>query len=404
MATSRTASSENDSGPAAHGESAGRDGFNAFRQTDYFPNLDGLRGLAILLVLFHHVPHLHEGWLEVLQLNGRYGVSLFFVISGFLICTLLLRERRTNGRIAIGKFFGRRAVRLLPLYYAVLLVQAVLVFGLKQYTPENQALFVEKLPSYLFYYSNWLATATQGPFFCAWSLAVEEQFYVGFALLLLVVPTRGVIALFAAALAVKLAVYEYFGSVDADSTLWRIVFSYQEPILWGVLLAFAFEHRPTFERLAPRLRWSQTLPIAAVAVTAWLVLHPKETSSTWDAALLYLGITVIVGSMALRLPAGPLGCGLLVHVGRISYGIYLLHMLVISAVKKIPGGDQTFVCFAVATPLSIVAATVSYRYFEQPLIRRFRRRLLAQPQPTIAPPIAPSAPVPVLPVPTTTSQ
>ena len=140
--------------------------FDAFRAQSYFDALDGLRAISILLVLFHHVPRYPvQHFLHTLQENGRYGVAFFFVISGFLICTLFLREEQKTGRIDLWKFYGRRALRLLPLYYVALCLQAVLVFGLRQYTPENQALFVEKLPAYLFYYSNWLATATQGPFF-----------------------------------------------------------------------------------------------------------------------------------------------------------------------------------------------------------------------------------------------
>src|SRR5204863_8282969 len=110
--------------------------------------------------------------------------SFFFVISGFLICTLFLRDERKTGKIDLWKFYGRRALRLLPLYYAALLLQAVMVYALKQYTPENQDMLRVILPAYLLYYSNWLASATQGPSFCAWSLAVAEQFDLGFGVLL----------------------------------------------------------------------------------------------------------------------------------------------------------------------------------------------------------------------------
>src|SRR5207247_11158705 len=98
---------------------------------------------------------------RMLEEDGRYGVAFFFVISGFLICTLFLREEEKTGKIDLWKFYGRRALRLLPLYYAALSLQAILVFALKQYTPENQALFVEKMPAYLFYYSNWLARSEE---------------------------------------------------------------------------------------------------------------------------------------------------------------------------------------------------------------------------------------------------
>ena len=84
-----------------------------FRANAYFGGLDLLCGLSILLVILHHVPDVAEDSpLAILQSNGRYGVSLFFVISGFLIATLLLRELRTAGSISLKNFYARRTLRL----------------------------------------------------------------------------------------------------------------------------------------------------------------------------------------------------------------------------------------------------------------------------------------------------
>src|SRR5262245_51987988 len=186
--------------------------YESYQHRSYFSALDGLRGLSILLVLLHHATRF-PGYplLQTLQENGRYGVAFFFAISGFLICTLFLHEESKTGRIDLWKFYGRRTLRLLPLYYAVLLFQVILVFSLHEYSLANQQLFSDKLSSYIFYYSNWLPTSTQGPFFCAWSLAVEEQFYLVFGLLLFCVSHRAVVGLALAALFVKAIVYQLFG-------------------------------------------------------------------------------------------------------------------------------------------------------------------------------------------------
>jgi peptidoglycan/LPS O-acetylase OafA/YrhL len=350
-------------------------GFDAFRASSYFSALDGLRAISILMVLLHHVPKLPSGPLHTLQENGRYGVAFFFVISGFLICTLFLREEDKTGRIALGKFYGRRALRLLPLYYAALALQTLMVFGLKQYTPENQELFREKLPAYFFYFSNWLPTATEGPFFCAWSLAVEEQFYLLFGLLMFMTGRRVVIKAVAAALMLKVAVYALCGEVDAGSTLWRVVFSYQEPILLGVLIAFALNRRRGHEFLSRWLGSSRALAVIGAGLLAWLWLHPMRTQSSWDAQWLYLLMTAMVAGLVVR-PATPvLGGRFMAHVGKISYGIYLLHMFVISAVKKIPGGASTLPCFLISSAVVIVVATVVYRYFERPIIAFYKQRL-----------------------------
>lgn len=349
--------------------------FGEISSNNYFGALDGLRALSILMVLLHHVPDFPPGFVRTFQLNGRYGVSFFFVVSGFLICTLLLRERQKTGRIAWGKFYARRALRLLPLYYATLALQCLLVFGLHIYSAENQELFRAKLPAYCLYFSNWLATATQGPFFYAWSLAVEEQFYLGFGLLLWLLPTRKIAALFAAALIAKFAAFQIFGPIDAGSTLWRVLFSYQEAILWGVLLAFAVNHRPTYERIARWLGAGPILGSLGILVIGTLWLHPMEAQSTWDAQLLYVMMTLIVASVVVRRRTPLLTTPLLLHVGKISYGIYLLHTFVIYAVKKVPHGHDPLLSFVISTPLAVLFASLVYVCFEQPIIAYYKKRL-----------------------------
>jgi len=349
--------------------------FDAFKSGTYFDALDGLRAISILLVLLHHVPRFSAPqFLYTLQENGRYGVAFFFVISGFLVGTLLLREREKNGRIDLWKFYGRRALRLLPLYYAALVLQAIMVFGLRQYTPDNQALFAEKLPAYLFYYSNWLASATQGPFFQAWSLAVEEQFYLAFGLLLFFTHNRTVIVATLAALLVKFFVYEAYGAVDADSTFWRVVFSYREPILFGVLAAFVLNWRQGFELCQRGLDSVMVIISLGLVTSGWLCMHLMRHESFLDAQLLYLLMTLMVIGLAIRPKTAFVNNRLMTHIGKISYSIYLLHMFVIAAVKKMPGGESPAVCFLSSTVVVIIVASLVYKYFERPIIAFYKRR------------------------------
>ena len=174
-------------------------------QQRYIPNLDGLRAFAIALVLFHHAPPVAAGPLRVLQENGRFGVSLFFVISGYLITTLLRREERARGAVRLARFYARRALRLMPLYYVTLAVYAILVLVLHRFSAHSRELFLAKLPAYLFYYSNVVSHATEGPFFFAWSLAAEEQFYAVFGAAYRWLGLRGAAITAASALLLKLA-------------------------------------------------------------------------------------------------------------------------------------------------------------------------------------------------------
>jgi peptidoglycan/LPS O-acetylase OafA/YrhL len=349
--------------------------FPEFQSGHYFTALDGLRAASILLVILHHVPHLTYAPLLNFQDNGRYGVSFFFAISGFLICTLLLRERRKTGGVALGKFYGRRALRLLPLYYLALALEGLLVFGLHQYTPENQALFRAKLPAYLFYYSNWLATSTQGPFLCSWSLAVEEQFYLVFGLMLVLLPRRFLLGTLAAGLLAKFAVYQILGNVDVRSAGLRVIFSYQEAIIWGVLLAFALDQRKIYQVFEKLFRSLWVIGMLLAAVAWWLVTHRMRSQSTWDAEILYLVMTLIVAGMVIRRRTPILGASLPAFIGKTSYGIYLLHMFVIDAVKRLPGGSAPVPCLLLTTALVLPLAALVYHYFELPIIHFYKARL-----------------------------
>jgi len=379
---------------------SGTQSFAAFRANSYFNALDGLRAVSILMVMFHHVlRYPPEHFLRTLQENGRYGVAFFFVISGFLICTLLLREKEKTGKVDLGKFYARRALRLLPLYYAALVLQAALVFGLKQYTAENQLLFREKLPAYLFYYSNWLASATQGPFFCAWSLAVEEQFYLVFGFLLLFASDRFIIGAALAALLVKASVFQFLGDIGASAPVWRAAFSYQEPILLGVLVAFALNRRPGYDLFSRWLGRGWLWPGLGAAMAVWTCVHPMRAQSSWDAQLLYLLMTLTLAGLVIRPVTPLLGGKVMAHIGKISYGIYLLHMFVISSLKKLPAMSPGF-CFFPASVVVITLASLVYKYFEYPIITFYKRRLSPlNSEPVAARPAPPAAARPPVPQP-----
>lgn len=145
---------------------------------NYYPFLDGLRGLAILMVLLHHfgINKYLYGQFNIL-IDGNAGVHLFFVISGFLVTTLLLKEKVRNGKISLKYFYIRRSLRILPVAYLFLVVLAILniIFRLhvRVFDFIGAGTFIDNLPVSGSYYTAHF-----------WSLAVEEQFYLIFPLLL----------------------------------------------------------------------------------------------------------------------------------------------------------------------------------------------------------------------------
>ncbi len=137
--------------------------------------LDGFRGLAVLLIIVHHLPVAVPYLFHRLTKGGGFGVDAFFVLSGFLITAILLREQNSGGRVRFGAFYRRRALRLLPalVVFLIFYVFYEAVTNLPKHHEPSSAL------SILFYYSNtWLHRTPQSPGLGQmWSLAVEEQFY-----------------------------------------------------------------------------------------------------------------------------------------------------------------------------------------------------------------------------------
>lgn len=331
-----------------------------FRGIRYFDTLDGLRALAILFVIGHHA--LGPG-----DTVFGYGThfALFFAISGFLITTLLLRERDKHGDISLRRFFIRRAIRLYPLYYAVLAMYVVLVAVMERGT-EAGAGFWQNLPAYLTFTANWFVSleADRVIFYFAWSLAAQEQFYLVWPWIVKHARRRWMPAAFLAVVfAVDLLLERLIGAgtLRLGTTGARILTSPSAPILVGCGLAYALHWAGGFNAVYAVLgrRWS--LP---AAFTAMAVAYALQVPNPWMTLLM----AAVVGAGCIRPDAGlkrVLSNRVLAYLGTISYGLYLMHMLAINVTRKLPLSGWGMYLAAVA--ISIVAASISYRYFETPL-------------------------------------
>lgn len=337
-----------------------------FQRTRFFPGLDGLRCLSIVLVVAYHVSGMHAGFLG----RGYLGVALFFAISGFLITTLLLRESDSHGQIALGRFYARRSLRIFPLYYAVLFIYVLLVTFAEKGVQEK-AEFFANLPAFLTYTSNWFVPLVPDKriiFYFAWSLATEEQFYLLWPTVMRLARKAGAALFMTGLLAISLwapwAVET--GRLD-DSLLWvRILASFAPPICMGCLAAIAV-HSPQGFAWVYRVLGHTWVPPVALALVLGAVA--RDGTPFWLTSVLMTALVVscCISTRHALMPV--LTFSWVRYVGTISYGVYLLHMLALNLVRRVAPGQGFAVYFPLTLALSVLLAGLSFRYFESWFLR-----------------------------------
>jgi peptidoglycan/LPS O-acetylase OafA/YrhL len=319
------------------------------------PELDVLRFCAFLMVFTFHAAA-SVGGPKVTKI-GTYGVDLFFVLSAYLITELFRRERARTGAIAVGAFYRRRILRIWPLYYAftaVVFAASFVVRSIQMPTEATIALLV--------FGANWYLAAG-GPFFSPagilWSVSVEEQFYVVAPWLMRWLTARALAALMVVLLVAAAATRLAWPGGGWYGTLTRL-----DPITAGVLLALALDGRVP----ALRLPWRLLLGTGGI-LAFWLAAEPlgeanplAGTVATVGALLLFLAA---LG--ATRAPAP------LIYLGRISYGLYVFHLLFLDVAKvglvAATGHCPWWLRGALALPVTVALAAGSYRWLELPFLR-----------------------------------
>jgi peptidoglycan/LPS O-acetylase OafA/YrhL len=343
----------------------------------YRPQLDGLRAVAVVAVMgFHFFPEVFRG--------GHLGVELFFVLSGYLITGLLVAEHSSSSRIDLGAFWARRALRLYPALLVV--VSATLLFAGVFGGPSlgDRSVLVSTVAA-LLYVNDFalLAGNFNGYLDPTWSLAVEEQFYIAWPLVLrrmLRTRTPAAVARIVGVLAAVCAILASLTFFVATRYLhhrglgFRLDYftplGHATALLTGSVVALA--------PLRPSRMLSSLAGVGGALMVALFFVGPGlHDTALWDGVqpLFVLGAAGVIAHQASH-RFRPLAAAPVVWLGRRSYGVYLWHQAILVAVSHELTHASRLELALIGIPCSIAIAALSYRYVEQPFLRyktRFAR-------------------------------
>jgi peptidoglycan/LPS O-acetylase OafA/YrhL len=340
---------------------------NDYLSRQHIAELDGLRSIAVALVI---TCHLHEKMWGFL--HGQFGVTIFFVLSGYLITRLMLGEEFKTGHINIPNFYIRRTFRIFPLYFFVLGIYTLLILGFRSW-PDKVLEFHHSLPYLVTYFQEipfWRHVGAAPPFYQSWSLGIEEKFYICFPVLMIAVTRSERNArLVVVALCISgSALYEVFFSV-------RSIYHTKDygSILLGVLVAMLLSNA-TFYRAFIGLAGLLSSLAFVVALIAQFHIAPYSKPPYGEMSYA-VAAAVLIGCFASSqgLAYGVLSWRPFVFIGKLSYGIYLVHILCLNLVEHFakPGRGRGVGILAYAGTLSVSTgvAYLLHLSLEVPMIR-----------------------------------
>ena len=340
------------------------------------PSFDGLRAVAVLLILAWHIeadyaPVAQQRWLK----GGYAGVDIFFVLSGFLITSILIRQREQSEPVGLGSFYIRRALRLLPALFAFVIVQAIWASAIG--VPASKEF--PSILSVIFYYSNLVHTAALSApgMGHVWSLQVEEQFYVLWPVFLVVclalTRRRAVTAVLTGGLILGIVAYRWY-TMDTSTNIFIATRVYElaqfraDTLLVGALAAQLWANGWLPKRGLSVAAWF------AGAFTVWWLAEVglnQHWIFLWGYTLLAVMVAVVV--LALVQTNWPVRRVLSIKplriIGMVSYGIYLWHYLVFAMVGNAWPHWSAWWQAIVALTLTAGVTTASWFLVERPFLR-----------------------------------
>lgn len=335
----------------------------------YRPDLDGLRALAVLAVMAVHtgVWYCSGGWM---------GVDVFFVLSGFLITTLLVDEQRRSGTISFRRFYQRRALRLYPAFLAVVLSFGVLFALGIGYGPTAADYWFSVTRSIFYVEDFWAALGHQDAFHHGWSLAVEEQFYLLWPPILLLLlrrrrrPLPWVLA--SACLSWVVCAHTLSQGPSSLSAALFLPWNRMGPLLLGAALALVLADEPRAPAIIRSPAGGLLAAGAAVFVVAAGSHRQPYPNLAWETSAIAVTTCLVIwhltantrSPLRLLLASAPLR-----WLGRRSYAMYLIHLPLLSLIQRYLPVSLRVQCLLMVL-LTVAFAGVSYTFVEAPFLRR----------------------------------
>jgi peptidoglycan/LPS O-acetylase OafA/YrhL len=358
----------------------------------FSPPLDGLRGIAIILVLLHHFtiyqPKTGMGaWLAAVPLFGWSGVDLFFVLSGFLITGILIDARGSSRYFT--SFYARRTLRIFPLYYLVVFTALVVLPFFPALHDElvGPAPIRSTLPYWL-YYTNFQVAEIgflHGWLDIAWSLAIEEQFYIVWAIVVWLCPPRVLPAV--CALVVAVSPIARMMALDRGldpRAVYVITWFRLDGLAIGALMASMMRLAwvPSMSQWAPWIAGAGAVGLTAVVIgdgDSWwwhrrMQVMGYSLAAVTGASLLVTAVTHPITAAVPRL----LSAGWLREFGKYSYSLYLLHLPIMRIVRAYVFDPTTMAImpvvgqvlfYVVATAPAFAVSWILWRSFEAPILK-----------------------------------
>jgi peptidoglycan/LPS O-acetylase OafA/YrhL len=364
----------------------------------YRPELDVLRFFAFLGVfIFHAAPRTMDfyeaarspHWLSSLLIAtfgaGAYGVDLFFALSAYLITSLLLRERAATGALDLRGFYVRRILRIWPLYLAFVAFAAVMAIVVS-----GQDLPLRYIVGYSLLAGNWVYVFYGLPASFAiplWTVSIEEQFYLAWPLALRKATMQTMAAIAVGLLVVANAWRGWLavGAAPIEAMEYN-TFTRLDPIALGILIALFGHKFPQFFR-------RQRVALLCGGITTWIATYAFSVSSsppkfsTWKLAMGHpltavASVAILLSAMGSQHPF--LRNKLLLYLGKISYGLYVVHEFAHFCAARLIRASTPMAVLAqsiIGLALTVLLAAASYRWLESPFLRLKERFAHVQSRP-----------------------